>query len=40
MSAGAWAWLGWFSLSVCALIAAAEWVYDEYIDPPADEEDE
>ena len=38
MTAAAWAWLGWMTFSLVAFMAAAEWLYDDHIDPPEDDE--
>lgn len=37
MTAASWAWLGWMTLSLVTFMAIAEWLYDDYIDPPEDE---
>lgn len=39
MTAEAWAWMGWFLAALITFVAVCEFVYDEYIDPPEDEDD-
>ena len=37
MTAAAWAWIGWMTLSLVAFMCVAEWLYDDYYDPEDDE---
>ena len=38
MTAAAWAWIGWALLGMVSFVSIAEWLYDEHIDPPEDDQ--